>query len=163
MNTGSGGLSVRIDDRETTVTMTGGGVWRMPIGPLSLVDGELERADRPTPTQLTNALGVVQDHFDDVVRDSPMVEAAPSIEFVGPHALEVAYVEFGARELPAPYAVRRADLDEVFRTIVAEPIAERLHNPGLDPEHVESIVATCCVILAIIRRLDHQSATIGTP
>lgn len=161
MNADPGGITVRIDDRETSIAMTGGGEWLMPIGPLSLVDGELERADRPTPTQLVNALGAVEDHFDDVVRDAPMIEAAPSVEFDGPHAREVAYVEVGTRELPDDYVVRRADLDEVFRTIVAEPIAERLHNPGLDPERVESIVATCCVILAIIRRLDHQSATIG--
>lgn len=156
MNPEPGGLTMVIDDRSTQVTMTGGGTWTLPIGPLSLVDGELERTDRPTPSQLTNALGITADHFDDILHDAPIVASTPSLLAVGPHAIELARVEFGATELPSGYVLQRADAEEVFRTLVAEPIAERLDNPGLDPAHVESIIGTCCVILAIIRRLDLQ-------
>ena len=160
MNPEPDGLTVHIDDAETVVTMTGGGSWTMPVGPLPLVDGPLENSDRPHPAQLTNALGIVHDHFDDVVIDAPMVALAPSVEFTGRHAVGLAAVELGTEQVPDDYVLHRDDADEVFRTLVAESIADRVDNPGLDPLQVESIVGTCCVILAIIRRLDHQRATI---
>jgi exopolyphosphatase / guanosine-5'-triphosphate,3'-diphosphate pyrophosphatase len=161
VNPDPGGLTVHIDDRTVQITMTGGGDWSMPIGPLSLVDGELERADRPSPAQLTNALGIVADHFDDVILDTPMVAAAPSVSFSGRHALEVARVEVGSTTVPDGYVLQRADANEVFRTLVGESIADRRDNPGLDPDHVESIIGTCCVILAIVRRLDLQHAYVA--
>ena len=160
MNPEPGGLTVRVGDAETVVTMTGGASWTMPVGPDPLVEGPLERADRPHPAQLTNALGIVHDHFDDIVIDAPMVALAPSVEFTGPHAVGLAAVELGSTDVPDDYVLRRDDADEVFRTLVAESIADRVDNPGLDPSQVESIIGTCCVILAIIRRLDHQQATI---
>lgn len=161
MNPDPGGLTVTIDDRVTTIAMTGGDRWEIPTGPVDLVDGALERADRPSPEQLTNALGIVHDHFDDVLRAAPMVAAAPSLTFAGIHAVELARVEIGDRDVPDDYVLRRQDADEVFRTLVAEPVADRRDNPGLDPDHVETIIGTCCVVLAIVRRLELQHAAIG--
>lgn len=162
MNQDPGGLTVRIDDHTVSVIMTGGGEWLMPIGPLTVVENELERADRPAPAQLTNALGIISDHFDDVILESPFVASATSVQFTGKHALEIARVELGSIDVPEVTVLQRTDADEVFRTLVAEPIAERLDNPGLDSAHVESIIGTCCVILAIIRRLDLQHVSIST-
>lgn len=162
MNQDPGGLTVRIDDHTVSVIMTGGGEWLMPIGPLTVVENELERADRPAPAQLTNALGIISDHFDDVILESPLVASATSVQFTGTHALEIARVELGSIDVPEVSVLQRTDADEVFRTLVAEPIAERLDNPGLDSAHVESIIGTCCVILAIIRRLDLQHVSIST-
>ena len=155
-----GSLTVAMDDRETTISMVAGGEWTLPIGPVSLVDRELERADRPAPAQLTNALGIVADHLDDVVRESAMVLDAPTIVFTGRHAVGLGRVEFGAEALPADYTLARVDADEVFRTLVAEPIADRLHNPGLDPADVETVIGACCVVLAVMRRLERSEIMI---
>ncbi len=149
-----GTLLVTIADRTIDLAVVGGGNWSLPIGALTLVERELERADRPAPEQLTNALGIVTDHLDDVVRESPMVAASPLVVFVGAHAESLARVELGSDDVPVAYTLIRTDADDVFRTLVAEPISERLHNPGLDPERVESVVATCCVVLAVMRRLE---------
>lgn len=162
MNSDPGGLTVHIDDRTVSIVMTGGDEWSMPIGPATLVENELERADRPAPAQLTNALGIVADHFDDVILAASIVASAASVQFTGEHALELARVELGSPDIPDVSVLQRSDADEVFRTLVAEPIAERLDNPGLDSKHVESIIGTCCVILAIIRRLDIQHVSIST-
>ncbi len=89
------------------------------------------------------------------------VASTPSITFTGPHALQLAQVELGESEVPDDYELQRRDAEDVFRTLVAEPIVDRLANPALDPAHVESIIGTCCVILAIIRRLDLQHARIN--
>ena len=117
-----GSLTVTIGDRLLTIDMVGGGSWTLPVGPLGLVEGELERADRPAPAQLTNALGIVSDHLDDVIRESPLVSATPGVTFVGRHAIGFARVELGSDSVPAGYTFSRADADEVSRTLVAERI-----------------------------------------
>ena len=50
--------------------------------------------------------------------------------------------------------MQRADADEVFRTLVAEPRHARLANPGLEAEHVDTLIGVLCIVLAIMRRLD---------
>ncbi|HSL75270.1 MAG TPA: hypothetical protein VK853_12415 [Ilumatobacteraceae bacterium] len=154
-----GALTVRIDDREVTITVTAGRSFSLPVGPLTLLDGPLERADPPTPAMLTNALGLVQDHLDDVIIEAPSIVATPAVVATGIHAVALARVEIGASSVPAGYVLTRADADEVFRTLAMEPIADRRHNPGLPDPLVESIIGTCCVILGIMRRLD--LSTIG--
>jgi exopolyphosphatase/pppGpp-phosphohydrolase len=149
-----GSLHIVIADRSIEVELIGGATWLLPVGPLTLVENELERAVQPAPAQLTNALGIVSDHLDDVVRESPMVLGAVTVTISGPHALVLACVELGADSVPEGYTLARTDADEVFRTLVAEPVSERLHNPGLQPDHVESIIGTCCVVLAVMRRLE---------
>ncbi|MFT6291086.1 MAG: exopolyphosphatase/pppGpp-phosphohydrolase [Ilumatobacter sp.] len=155
-------LLIAIGDREMTIEMIGGGTWTIPVGPVSLVEGELERSNRPAPEQLTNALGIVIDHLDDVVRDSPEMLNAPDVTFTGRHAVSFGRVELGDDALPADYIVERRDADEVFRTLVAEPREERIHNPGLDPDDIETIIGVSCVVLAVMRRLELTQASIAT-
>ena len=157
----AGNLVVEIADRSVEVSMVGGSDWTLPVGPLSLVNEQLERADRPAPEQLTNALGIVIDHLDDVLRESPIVRAAEHVVFTGRHATTMAAVELGADTVPAGYMLQRSDADEVFRTLVAETSDERAHNPGLPPEAIDSIIGTCCVVLAVMRSLELDSAAIA--
>ncbi len=158
-----GGLVLRIGDHAVGVAMAGVVDRELPVGPVTLVDRLLDGSDPPQPADLTNALGLVQDHFDDVVVESPIVLAASSLVATGPHATMLARVELGRDDVPAGYRLQRRDADEVFRTLVAEPVAQRRHNPGLRPDHAQSIVGTCCVILAIMRRLDSPEIGIEPP
>ncbi len=148
-----GSLTLAIHDHLVAISMTGGGTWQIPLGPVSLHERELVN-DPPQPADLTNALGFIHDYFDDIVGAAPMVLAAPGVRATGTHARSLAHVEIGGTTIPAGYAIRRADADELFRTLVAEPRSDRLHNPGLDPAHVDTIIATLCIVLAIMRRLD---------
>ena len=150
----AGTLILRLGDHSTEVTMVGGGTFTLPIGPVSLFEGPLERADPPSPAHLTNALGLVTDHLDDIIIAAPAVTASTSVVAIGPHAEAMARVEIGDAQIPAGYRLRRSDADEVFRTLAVEPVTDRRHNPGLDDDHVETIIATCCVILGVMRRLD---------
>jgi exopolyphosphatase/pppGpp-phosphohydrolase len=152
-----GELTIALDDSSTTIRMIGGGSWTIPVGPLSLVEGELERAARPSAAQLTNALGIVTDYLDDVIRESPIVAASPVVTITGDHARVLAQVEVGRDYVPSGYVLERTDADEVFRTLVAEPITERLYNPGLPASHVETVIGACCVVLAVMRRLELTS------
>lgn len=157
-----GALTVDIGDDTITISVTGGAVHRLPVGPLTLLAGPLHGGDPPPPADLTNALGLVHDHLDDLLILAPSVAAAPAVTMVGAHAVTMARVEIGADHVPPGYDLQRADADEVFRTLAAESIADRRHNPGLPDEHVESILATCCVILGIMRRLELRAVHIGT-
>jgi hypothetical protein len=154
-----GGVIVDIADHEVVLRVTGGGSFTLPVGPVALLDGPLERADPPAPELLTNALGLVQDHVDDVLIAAPSLAAAPAVTIAGPHAVAMARVEIGADTVPPDYRLTRAAADEVFRTLAVEPIADRRHNPGLTDRHVESIIGTCCVILGVMRRL--ELSTVG--
>ena len=159
-NPDPGGLSIRIDDSRLTITMTGGGTWEVAVGPVSLCHAELADADPPHAADLTNALGTVHDHLDDVIAEAPLVADAPSVVFSGTHAESLALVELGTDVVPAGYRLSRPAADEVFRTLVAEPASERRFNPGLREEHVETIIPTLCVVLAVMRRLDLGTAGI---
>ena len=156
-----GTLHVDIADHELTVRIVGGGVYVLPVGPLTLQAGPLRDGDPPAPAALTNALGLIEDHLDDLVIELPSIEATPGVAVTGPYAEAMARVEVGTIDIPNGYELQRADADEVFRTLAVEAVGERRHNPGLPDDHVESIIATCCVILGIMRRFDLSAATIA--
>jgi exopolyphosphatase/guanosine-5'-triphosphate,3'-diphosphate pyrophosphatase len=155
-------LTFHLDDHSIDITTTGGATFTLPIGPMTLLDGPLERADPPLPAHLTNALGLVADHLDDVIIAAPSVMASSAVIATGRHAEALARVEIGDHRIPPGYRLQRSDADEVFRTLAVESVADRRHNPGLDDDHVESIVATCCVILGVMRRLDLDSIGIDS-
>lgn len=159
-----GALVVTIDDRIVTIDQIGGGSFEMPVGPMALLDDPLADGDPPPPASLTNALGLVTDHLDDVIIEAPSVAATPGVTVVGTHALVLAQVEVGHGDLPAGYVLARDATDEVFRTVALEPRDDRRHNPGLPASHVESILGTCCVILGVMRRLElHHVAVLASP
>jgi exopolyphosphatase/pppGpp-phosphohydrolase len=144
-----------------TTLRFGGEQIDLPIGVQALTDDPLAGADPPTPAMLTNALGLVTDHLADAVRLAPAIVEATTFVISGEPAIALAQVESGRSDLRGPHPLRRADAEDLFRTIVAETRAERIHNPGLDPADVDEIVATCCIVLAIIRRLDIDTGTIA--
>lgn len=156
-----GGLTVAIADHRVDIAMTGGGRWEIPLGPVTLCDNQLRR-DPPRPAELTNALGFVHDYFDDIIVEAPTVLATPSVMAIGHHAEALAHVEIGHTKVPAGYTIQRADADEVFRTLVAEPKNARLANPGLEAEDVDTLIGVLCIVLAIMRRLDLGEIAINT-
>jgi exopolyphosphatase/guanosine-5'-triphosphate,3'-diphosphate pyrophosphatase len=155
-----GSLVVRIDDRQIVIHVVGGATHVLPVGPCSLVDGPLEGADPPPPANLTNALGLVHDHLDDLLIEAPSIGAATTIVLTGRHAEALTCVEIGTQECPDRYELERSAADEVFRTIVGERADDRRHNPGLPDDQVDTIIGTCCVVLGIMRRLDRGSLVV---
>jgi hypothetical protein len=155
--THSTGLMVDVADRSLTFTMGSIGPHHVPIGPLSLTDlsaipsGDCEL---PSPVALSNALGAVHDHLDDVLIAAPEMRSPSVVTARGAHVVSLARVEHGSDRLPADYRLSRSGADEVFRTVVGEMPAERVHNPGLDPSRVHTIIPTCCIVLGVMRGLE---------
>lgn len=134
----------------------------LPVDPRSL-DGELSKHDPPSASSLTNALALVTDHLDDALRERPEIIDSRRVDFSGDEAWHLACVERGTADLGLVVTIGRDDLEDLFRTLATETRAQRRHNPALRADHVDLIVATCCITLAIMRRLLFADAVFKSP
>jgi hypothetical protein len=125
----------------------------IPVGPTTLLEHELVDPDPPAAAQLTNALGVVADHLDDVIRADPEVAGARDVRVTGAEPWHLAQVERGTHVDDPTVPLERTAAEDVFRALATERRAERLHNPALEPNRVDTILGTCCLVLAVMRRL----------
>lgn len=146
-------VTLTVDDDTTGITMQGGETWSLPLGAATLANDIFESGDPPRPEALTNAIGLIQDHLEDVLMEAPSLLAAPVLRATGTHVVMLGRVEVGQDRLPADYRLSRPDAEEVFRTLVADNRDGRADNPGLDLAHANTIVGTTCVVLAVMRRL----------
>jgi len=130
------------------------GVTSIDVGSVRLTETYLH-GDPPRPEELTNAIGAVQDLLEDVERELPGIAARPLLLGIAGTITTIAAVEIG---LPVydptrvhGAALSRPAVEEVFRTLATEPLADRIHNPGLPRERADVIVGGCCVLVAIMR------------
>jgi exopolyphosphatase/guanosine-5'-triphosphate,3'-diphosphate pyrophosphatase len=129
-----------------------------PVGSAVLERGHLV-TDPPRPEELTNAIGVVVDHVDDLVLERPDAIDA-DVEVFGPLAVAIAAVEHGGQP-PLPFVLERAAAEDVFRTLATEAARERRLNPGLEADLVTSVVAGCCIMVGLMRRLHLPHVTVA--
>ena len=125
----------------------------IPWGVVNLTTAEFEGNDPPSPAQLTNALGAVGDEFDDVVRSHAELIDVAAVTISGPLANTLARLEAGRDDIAGDFVLPRDAAEEIFRTVATEPATDRAYNPGLPREHVDTVVAACCIVLAVMRRL----------
>lgn len=147
---GGGSTEFMIGDDDVEAVLS------IDVGAGRITERELH-SDPPHPAELSNAIGYVSDHVDDVVRDLPAVAGAATIIGVGGTVKVMAAVELGLPQYD-PAAVHgfefsRDAVEDVFRTLATESLAERVHNPGLPRDRAEVIVGGSCVLVAILRRL----------
>ncbi len=132
------------------------------VGCIRLTEREL-RADPPRPEELSNAIGHVQDHLDDVIRDMPAILDIASVVGIGGTISTVAAVEIGRMD-PSDlhgFWLSRDAAEDVFRTLATERLADRLHNPGLPPDRAPIIVGGLCVLVAVLRKLKADGLTVS--
>jgi exopolyphosphatase/guanosine-5'-triphosphate,3'-diphosphate pyrophosphatase len=140
------------------------GLVSVDVGSVRLTEMQLN-SDPPRPEELTNALAIVDAHLDDVLRELPAVEEARTLVGVAGTITTVAAIEIGLiryeRERVHGFRLTRDAAEDVFRTLATEPLAERVHNPGLDPARADVIVGGCCILVAILRRLHADHITVS--
>jgi exopolyphosphatase/guanosine-5'-triphosphate,3'-diphosphate pyrophosphatase len=156
--------TLAVDIGDEIVTRNGGAGLALATTMSELLDA-LGDADPPTPQSLSNAIGAVTDDIDNLLRQRPDVAERRLLELTGDEAWHLAVVERG-RDPNGPVArltVARDDLEDLFRTIATERRGDRLHNPGLQAQRVDTIVATCCAVLAFMRRLRFDATTFVHP
>ena len=147
----AGGCEVTIGTGHSTVVLADG-THEIPWGHRNLTDRWFRDDDPPRPDALTNALGTIDDHLDDLLRLHPDVASVARWTFSGPAVAALAALEAGRRldadELDYPRPVA----EEMFRLVATESTRERADNPGLPSDHVETIIATSCIVQACMRR-----------
>jgi len=135
-----------------------------PVGAVVLTETELHR-DPPRPEELTNAIGLVTDFMDDLVREQPQVLEATRVVGVAGTIVTIAAVELGIARFD-PFALHgmtltREAAEDVFRTLATESLTDRKSNPGLPPERADVIVGGCCALVGVMRRLRISSMTVS--
>lgn len=112
-------------------------------------------SDPPRPEELLACLSIAEAHIDDVVRSMPMVTGARQLVGLAGTVSTAAAVELGLAEYDRDrihhFRLERAALEDVYRTLVTEARADRLHNPGLEPGRVDTIVGGMCILVRIVR------------
>ena len=145
------GCEVTIGIDRTTVLLADG-THEIPWGHRNLTDRWFDHDDPPRPDALTNALGTIDDHLDDLLRLHPDTAPSGRWTFSGSAIASLAALEAGRQLAPGEYDYPRPVAEEVFRLVATESARERADNPGLPSDHVETIIATSCIVQACMRR-----------
>jgi exopolyphosphatase / guanosine-5'-triphosphate,3'-diphosphate pyrophosphatase len=128
----------------------------LDMGCVRVTEKHLEH-DPPQPEELSNALAWVGDHLEDLLREVPGVATARTLVGLAGTVTTVAAVEIGLetwdRDAIHHFRLTREAVEDVFRTLATEPLADRVHNPGLEEARADVIVGGCCVLVALLRRL----------
>jgi exopolyphosphatase/guanosine-5'-triphosphate,3'-diphosphate pyrophosphatase len=128
----------------------------IPFGAVNITEAELHR-DPPRPEELTNAISLVSDAVDDIAHNYPLIGHVDRVVGVAGTIVTVAAVEVGQKTFD-PSALHKLKLsreaiEDVFRTLATEPLSDRVFNPGLPRDRADIIVGGCCVLVAVMRRL----------
>jgi len=160
------GVVVDVGPEVTRINFPAGTHATMPWGFRTLTDAWLAGNDPPQPASLTNTLGTIEDDLDDIERDHPEfdqhVRGDAGVSFAGETIASLARLELGRVDAPSTVVLDRVAAEEIFRLVATESAADRAHNPGLPSQHVDTIVATCCVVLSMMRRYRLEQVTLRT-
>jgi exopolyphosphatase/guanosine-5'-triphosphate,3'-diphosphate pyrophosphatase len=125
------------------------------IGCVRLTEKHLA-SDPPEPEELSNAIAEATSWFEDLAREVEGIGAVRTVVGTAGTITTVAAVEIGTEyDWGATHHFRltREAIEDVFRTLATERLADRIHNPGLQRERADVIVGGVCVLVAFVRTL----------
>ena len=126
------------------------------VGCVRLTEKHLA-SDPPAPEELSNAIAEAAAWFDDLVREVPAATQAQTVIGLAGTISTIGAVELGMatydRNLIHHFRLTRAAVEDVFRTLATERLADRIHNPGLEEARADVIVGGLCVLVAFVRTL----------
>jgi exopolyphosphatase/guanosine-5'-triphosphate,3'-diphosphate pyrophosphatase len=122
-------------------------------------------SDPPDPLELSQALSVIGLHLDDVLREIPQAPSAATFVGLAGTVSTAAAVELGLvaydRDRIHHFELSREAIEDVFRTLATESLAERMENPGLEEQRADVIVGGMCVLVSIMRRFGFASCLVS--
>ncbi len=140
------------------------GLRSIDVGCVRLTEQFLH-SDPPTPEELSQAVSVVRDQLADVARALPASWNAPTLVGTAGTVWTLAAVELGVdaarSDLIDHFRLTRDAAEDVFRTLATEPVAQRRHNPGLEPGRVDVIVGGAIVVVSVMRHWGHDSLVVS--
>jgi exopolyphosphatase/guanosine-5'-triphosphate,3'-diphosphate pyrophosphatase len=140
------------------------GVLSTDIGCVRLTE-KFIHSDPPAPEELSQAFDVVRGHLEDVSRVIPSVADVRRFVGLAGTVTTVAAVELGLatydRDRIHHFVLTRAAAEDVFRTLATERRSQRIHNPGLELERADVIVAGAVILVAIMRYFDFADCLVS--
>ena len=131
-----------------------GGSVSIDMGCVRMTEKYLQH-DPPLAEELSNCLGEVEQHLDDVSRLVPGVGGAERFIGLAGTVTTVAAVELGLHEYDRDaihhFRLTREAAEDVFRTLATESLEDRRYNPGLEAQRADVIVGGCCVLVGVFR------------
>ncbi len=122
-------------------------------------------SDPPMPEELHACISVTQAWMEDVVRDLPQIRTAKTFVGLAGTITTMAAVELGLHEWDRDaihhFRFSHDAIEDVFRTLVTESLADRVHNPGLEAARADVIVAGACIFVAIVRWLGIEECLVS--
>lgn len=134
----------------------------LQMGSVRFTDRYLD-SDPPLPEELSNCLSIAEVTLDEALIAEPAFGQAATLVIVSGTAETVGAVELGGWDDRAIHGLRlsRAQVEDVFRTMATETADDRRHNPGLPLERVDFIVAGCCILVTIMRRMGFAECVVS--
>jgi exopolyphosphatase / guanosine-5'-triphosphate,3'-diphosphate pyrophosphatase len=130
------------------------GLISIDVGCVRLTE-QILHSDPPSAEELSVAVSVVRDHLADVDREVAGAGAAKTLIGTAGTVWTLGAIELGVdaseSERIDHFRLTRAAAEEIFRTLATEPIAQRRHNPGLEPGRVDVIVGGVIVVVSVMR------------
>jgi exopolyphosphatase/guanosine-5'-triphosphate,3'-diphosphate pyrophosphatase len=112
-------------------------------------------SDPPGADELSACLSVVEAYLDDARRALPDIDRARTFVGLAGTITTAAAVEIGLatydRDRIHHFRLTKAAVEDVFRTLATETLAERVENPGLEPARADVIVGGMCVLVQMMR------------
>ncbi len=134
------------------------------VGCVRITERYLE-SDPPAPEELASALSVLDLYWDDVAAAVPGLGEADRVVGLAGTVATVAAVEMGLatydRDRLHHFVLTRAAVEDVFRTLATESLADRIHNPGLEEQRADVIVGGCLVLVSLMRRFGFDAMTVS--
>ena len=136
----------------------------MDIGSVRLTEKYVHH-DPPLPEELSACLSVTELHLDDAVRAIGALAEPCRLVGVAGTITTVAAVELGLaaydRDAIHHFRMSKEAVEDVFRTLATEALADRVHNPGLHPGRADVIVAGVCILVRIMRYFDFDECLVS--
>lgn len=133
----------------------------LPIGSVRLTETYLE-SDPPDALELSSMVQIIRAHLDDLHRAVTNVGGCRLIGVAGT-VMTTAAVELGIELSPAldGTVLTKDAVEDVFRTLATESLADRVHNPGLQPERADVIVAGVAILAVTMRYFGFDSCLVS--
>ena len=136
----------------------------LDVGCVRMTDRYIH-SDPPEPDELSNCLGELEIHFQDVQRELPMLTGEELFIGLAGTVSTTAAVEIGLmdydRDQIHHFELTKAAAEDVFRTLATESATDRKFNPGLEPERVDVIVGGLCVLVSVYRRFGYDTCLVS--
>lgn len=139
------------------------GVVSVDVGCVRITEKFLH-GDPPDAGELSDAMTVVRQHLDDVVREVPAAGEARRLIGLAGTVTTMAAVELGIpydHERVHHFVLTKAAAEDVFRTLATEPLRDRIHNPGLERDRADVIVGGALVLVTILRYFGFEECLVS--